>query len=58
MEQTLQETHTDHTTPEVEALPFPFNQQTFCRYESIEKTIDAARVLIVDKPAARRKRFV
>ena len=32
----------DHT------LPFPFNQQTFCRYESIEQTIDAARVLIVD----------
>ena len=31
-----------------EPLPFPFNQQTFCRYESIEKTIDAARVLIVD----------
>jgi GMP synthase-like glutamine amidotransferase len=48
MEQTLQETHTEHNTPEVEALPFPFNQQTFCRYESIEKTIDAARVLIVD----------
>src|SRR5215510_10098855 len=33
---------------ETEPLPFPFNQQTFCRYESIEKTIDAARVLIVD----------
>src|SRR5262249_37774684 len=32
----------------VEPLPFPFNQQTFCRYESIEKTIDSARVLIVD----------
>lgn len=32
----------------LEPLPFPFNQQTFCRYESIEKTIDAARVLIVD----------
>lgn len=31
-----------------EPLPFPFNQQNFCRYESIEKTIDAARVLIVD----------
>ena len=40
----------DNTTP-VEApdsLPFPFNQQTFCRYEPIEKTIDTARVLIVD----------
>ena len=31
-----------------EALPFPFNQQNFCRYESIEKTIPTARVLIVD----------
>jgi len=31
-----------------EPLPFPFNQQTFCRYESIEKNIDSARVLIVD----------
>jgi GMP synthase (glutamine-hydrolysing) len=31
-----------------EPLPFPFNQQTFCRYESIEKTIESARVLIVD----------
>lgn len=30
------------------ALPFPFNQQTFCRYEPIEKSIDAVRVLIVD----------
>lgn len=29
-------------------LPFPFNQQTFCRYEPIEKRIDAARVLVVD----------
>ena len=32
----------------VDSLPFPFNQQTFCRYESIEKSIDKARVLIVD----------
>lgn len=31
-----------------EPLPFPFNQQTFCRYEPIEKTIASARVLIVD----------
>ena len=31
-----------------EPLPFPFNQRTFCRYEPIEKTIDEARVLIVD----------
>jgi len=49
MEPNVQETQTEHPTPEtVETLPFPFNQQTFCRYESIEKTIDAARVLIVD----------
>jgi GMP synthase-like glutamine amidotransferase len=31
-----------------EALPFPFNQQNFCHYESIEKTISTTRVLIVD----------
>ena len=30
------------------ALPFPFNQQTFCRYEPIEKQIGSVRVLIVD----------
>lgn len=32
----------------LDRLPFPFNQQTFCRYEPIEQSIDAARVLIVD----------
>ena len=31
-----------------EPLPFPFNQRAFCRYEPIEKRIDAVRVLIVD----------
>jgi GMP synthase-like glutamine amidotransferase len=31
-----------------EALPFPFQQHPFCRYESIEKTIETARVLVVD----------
>jgi GMP synthase-like glutamine amidotransferase len=31
-----------------DALPFPFNQQTFCRYEPIEKQIDKVRVLVVD----------
>ena len=30
------------------SLPFPFNQQTFCRYEPIEQRIDEARVLVVD----------
>jgi GMP synthase-like glutamine amidotransferase len=39
----------DNAKPaEVDSLPFPFNQQTFCRYEPIEKSIDAVRVLIVD----------
>lgn len=31
-----------------DALPFPFNQRSFCHYEPIEKRIDSARVLIVD----------
>jgi GMP synthase (glutamine-hydrolysing) len=30
------------------ALPFPFQQQTFCRYEPIEKQVDKVRVLVVD----------
>lgn len=29
-------------------LPFPYNRQPFCRYEPIEKSIDHARVLIVN----------
>jgi GMP synthase (glutamine-hydrolysing) len=33
---------------EPEKLPFPYNKQTFCRYEPIEKTIDHAKVLIVN----------
>ncbi len=31
-----------------EPLPFPYNQRTFCRYEPIEKRIEAARVLVID----------
>src|ERR1044071_8044475 len=31
-----------------EALPFPFNQQNYCRYEPIEKQIEQIRVLVVD----------
>jgi len=30
------------------ALPFPFNQQNFCRYEPIHQSIEQARVLVVD----------
>src|SRR5829696_5314953 len=37
----------DLTTPTA-SLPFPFNQQTFCRYEPIHQSIDEARVLVVD----------
>ena len=29
-------------------LPFPFNQQTFCRYEPIEQRIEEASVLVID----------
>src|SRR5215510_12598181 len=32
----------------ISPLPFPFNQQNYCRYEPIEKRIEAARVLVVD----------
>jgi GMP synthase (glutamine-hydrolysing) len=35
-------------TEAVSALPFPYNQQTFCRYEPIEKQIDEVKVLVVD----------
>ena len=50
MSQEIEHMDLDNATPPeaVESLPFPFNQQTFCHYESIEKTIDEARVLIVD----------
>ena len=36
------------TSTEGSSLPFPFNQQTFCRYEPIEQRIEEARVLVVD----------
>ena len=29
-------------------IPFPFTQQTFCRYEPIEQRIERARVLVID----------
>lgn len=35
------------TTPTT-SLPFPFNQQNFCRYEPIHQSIDEARVLVID----------
>lgn len=50
MDQNIQEIESQESTPRdgVEPLPFPFNQHTFCRYEPIEKTIEEARVLVVD----------
>jgi len=36
--------HAEVTT----SLPFPFNQQTFCRYEPVEQRIEKARVLVID----------
>jgi GMP synthase-like glutamine amidotransferase len=42
-------TQEEHRHPDAgEALPFPFNQHTFCRYEPIKKRIETARVLVVD----------
>lgn len=31
-----------------EIIPFPFTQQTFCRYEPVEQRIQDARVLVID----------
>ncbi len=31
-----------------ELIPFPFTQQTFCRYEPVEQRIPAARILVID----------
>ena len=65
MTQELLATKSDNDLTEVtNTLPFPFNQQTFCRYEPIEQRIAKARVLVVDNllrdeadisPVARRE---
>ena len=39
---------TSNTVEAATSLPFPFNQQTFCRYEPIAQRIETARVLVVD----------
>ncbi len=36
------------TTEISSSLPFPFNQQSFCRYEPVHQSIDEARVLVID----------
>jgi len=49
MTQELLEISPTAQTAEVSAsLPFPFNQQTFCRYEPVEQRIEKARVLVID----------
>src|SRR5215216_342203 len=39
---------TQNLTTPTTSLPFPFNQQTFCRYEPVHQSIDEARVLVID----------
>src|SRR5438270_5115197 len=41
-------THETQSSELIEPRPFPFNQRTFCNYEPVEKSINQARVLIVD----------
>ena len=48
MTQDLIDTTEQTPTKPSGALPFPFNQQTYCRYEPIEQRIDSARILVVD----------
>jgi GMP synthase (glutamine-hydrolysing) len=44
----LQVSPTTDRTEVSASLPFPFNQQTYCRYEPVEQRIEKARVLVVD----------
>jgi GMP synthase-like glutamine amidotransferase len=44
----MQELNEHAPLDQAEPLPFPFNQRTFCKYEPIEKRIEAIRVLVVD----------
>ncbi|HEX5603019.1 MAG TPA: hypothetical protein VFX63_10735, partial [Pyrinomonadaceae bacterium] len=39
---------TQNLTTPTTSLPFPFNQQNFCRYEPVSQSIDEARVLVID----------
>ncbi len=41
-------TPTNDRTKVSGTLPFPFNQQTYCRYEPVEQRIEEARVLVID----------
>lgn len=44
----LEVSPTSDRTEITASLPFPFNQQTYCRYEPVEQRIDKARVLVID----------
>ena len=44
----LEVTPTNDRTDVSAPLPFPFNQQTFCRYEPVEQRIEKARLLVID----------
>lgn len=44
----LEITPTNERTEVAASLPFPFNQQTYCRYEPFEQRIQRARVLVID----------
>jgi len=39
---------TQNLNTPITSLPFPFNQQNFCRYEPVSQSIDEARVLVID----------
>ena len=41
-------TPVNDTTEISSSLPFPFNQQSFCRYEPVHRSIEEARVLVID----------
>jgi GMP synthase (glutamine-hydrolysing) len=41
-------TPVNDTTEISSSLPFPFNQQNFCRYEPVNQSIEEARVLVID----------
>jgi len=49
MTQELVEVSPTNDAAEISAsLPFPFKQQTFCRYEPVAQRIERARVLVID----------
>jgi len=48
MTQDINVSVTEHTPSEASSLPFPFNQQNFCRFEPIHQRIENARVLVIN----------